>query len=132
MISMVSQQKARAPVSMHLDCLHEGRAVAMHQDIAGEFEALEHLRWAVAQLGFVRAVRGLAAVKSDSLTTAPFPLELAQEGPRADEMVVEDLAGDIKKLSQQRITHRVADRRSILACSHDIFGAEDRELLRDE
>ena len=47
-------------------------------------------------------------------------------------MVVEDLARDIKKVRQERITRCVANRRSVLACSHDVLGTEERELLRNE
>jgi hypothetical protein len=36
--------------------------MAMHQSAADEFEALDRLRLAVAQLGFARTVRGLAEI----------------------------------------------------------------------
>ena len=104
---------------------------------ADKFEALDHLRLAVAQLVFARTVRGLAEIAHEEAerllqtgdrhkaghvrryaskivtrdcslarsgmsgrTAASFPLELPQERPRADEMVVEDLARDIKKVRQ--------------------------------
>ena len=49
----------------HLDWLHEVGDMAMHQNVAEEFEALEHIRWAVAQLGYARTVRALAVIAHD-------------------------------------------------------------------
>ena len=81
------------------------RTIQMNPEIRARDNDLDprarfELKGATRAVCQIKRDSGLAAVKNCRLATAPFPLELAQEGPRADEMVVEDLAGDIKKLRQ--------------------------------
>ena len=56
--------------------------------------------------------------------------KLAQQVLRAGELVVEDPAGDVEQVADQRVADGVTDADAGLGSDDDLAGAEDRELLR--
>ena len=68
----------------------------------------------------------------ERLSRAAFAPKLAEQSLGRVELVVEDGAGDIEQLREERVPDAVADRRSFPALGDDALVAEDRELLRHD
>jgi hypothetical protein len=84
-------------------------------------------------LGTHTARRESVRVRVGGLLSArSFPLELPQEVLRADEMVVENAARDVKQVAQERVAKGVIDVRAKLSGGHDVLGPENGKLLRDQ
>jgi hypothetical protein len=47
-------------------------------------------------------------------------------------MIVEDAAGDVEQLANERVTQRVTDGQSFLLRRNDVLISKDRQLLRDD
>ena len=60
---------------------------------------------------------------------AGFAAQLSEHGLRADEVVVEDTAGDVEQIPDGGVPHAVAHGRALLAGLHDVLGPQHRELL---
>ena len=58
--------------------------------------------------------------------------QLAEQSSRADEMIVEDPAGDVEQITDQRVAQRVSHRQSFLLRRHDVLVPQHGQLLRDD
>src|SRR5262245_59075238 len=77
----------------------------------------------------VRSWRSIS-VRSSPARAPCFALELAEHGPGADEVVVEDAPGHVEQLPDRAVADGVADGRALLAGGHDVLAAQHGELLR--
>lgn len=66
------------------------------------------------------------------LSRAAFAPKLAEQSLRGVELVVEDGAGDVEQVAEERVAYGVSDRRSLPTLSDDALVAEDGELLRHD
>src|SRR5262245_66162704 len=75
----------------------------------------------------VRSWRSISAGSSPA--RAPrFALELAEHGPGADEVVVEDAPGHVEELPDRAVADGVADGGAFLAGGHDVLRSEERRV----
>src|SRR5690242_1337079 len=67
--------------------------------------------------------------KSRTSAPAGFAAQLLEHGLRADEMVVEDAAGDVEQVPDGSVADGVAHAGALLAGLDDVLGPQHRELL---
>jgi hypothetical protein len=67
-----------------------------------------------------------------SLSSAALAAQFAEQPSRAGKMIVEDAAGDIEQLADERVAQGVADRQSFLLRRDDVLVAKNGQLLRNQ
>ncbi len=66
------------------------------------------------------------------LPAADLALQLAEQVPRADEMVVEDAPRDVEEVGDRRVAQRIPDGETFLLRGDDPLVPEDGQVLRDD
>lgn len=70
----------------------------------------------------------MSAVSSPTALT----LQFSEEPARADQMIIEDAAGDVEQVGHEGVPERIPDRRTFLVPGDDALTAKHGELLRHD
>src|SRR5687768_10822541 len=81
--------------------------------------------------GFERRARRRSVVAVLRLAAPDFALQLAQQSAGVDEVVIEDSAGHLKQLADERVAHRVTHRQAFLLRGNNALVSQYRQLLGD-